>query len=194
MPLNSHASTTPSNQPIKVTLVIFSQGSFNVQNVGSLEEKVVALDVDEGLKLLKASLECKNVLSTVFLGDSVMRKGNCGSAIQSTGKVIGPKSRTKSGGMGLDTNMSPKRLSKVITQTTLFLLSLATVAFFRRPSQFFLHLCSSSIRETSKTDMEASQVNLKLLIDTKNVGSLKEKIVVLGVDEGLELLKASLEC
>ncbi|KAI9157622.1 hypothetical protein LWI28_025439 [Acer negundo] len=178
-------------KPMSTISSITLLNSFNVQNVGSLEEKVVALDVDEGLKLLKASLECKNVLSTVFLGDSVMRKGNCGSAIQSTGKVIGPKSRTKSGGMGLDTNMvmgqlrspfegircgvlnnsfseSPKRLSKVKTQTTLFLLSLATVAFFRRPSQFFLHLCSSSIRETSKTDMEASQVNLKLLIDTKS--------------------------
>ncbi|KAK1570562.1 hypothetical protein Q3G72_003810 [Acer saccharum] len=88
----------------------------------------------------------------------------------------------------------PKTLSKVKTQTTLFLLSLAAVAFFRRPSQLFLHLWSSSIRETLKTYMETSQVNLKLLIDTKNVGSLKEKIVVLGVDEGLELLKASLEC
>ncbi|KAK0591772.1 hypothetical protein LWI29_007740 [Acer saccharum] len=64
--------------------------------------------------------------------------------------------------------MGPKTLSKVNTQTTLFLLSLATVAFFRRPSQLFLHLWSSSIRETLKTYMETSQVNLKLLIDTKS--------------------------
>ncbi|KAK4835097.1 hypothetical protein QYF36_005160 [Acer negundo] len=40
---------------------------FNVQNVGSLEEKTVDFGVDEGLKLLKASLECKNVLTSVFL-------------------------------------------------------------------------------------------------------------------------------
>ncbi|KAK0593491.1 hypothetical protein LWI29_037600 [Acer saccharum] len=49
--------------------------SFNVQNIGSLEEKFVALDVDEGLKLLKASLECKNVLTTVFLGNIGVEKG-----------------------------------------------------------------------------------------------------------------------
>ncbi|KAK0591480.1 hypothetical protein LWI29_002705 [Acer saccharum] len=56
-------------KPLSTISSITLLNSFNVQNVGSLEEKVVALDVDEGLKLLKASLECKNVLSTVFLGN-----------------------------------------------------------------------------------------------------------------------------
>ncbi|KAL5733327.1 hypothetical protein ACOSQ2_033019 [Xanthoceras sorbifolium] len=35
-----------------------------------LEEKVVALGVDEGLQLLKASMESKTVLTSVFLGNT----------------------------------------------------------------------------------------------------------------------------
>ncbi|KAK3232256.1 hypothetical protein Dsin_004137 [Dipteronia sinensis] len=60
--------------PMSTISSIALLNSFNVQNVCSLEEKVVALDVDEGLKLLKASLECKNVLTTVFLGNIVVEK------------------------------------------------------------------------------------------------------------------------
>ncbi|BFG22462.1 hypothetical protein CerSpe_087360 [Prunus speciosa] len=41
---------------------------FNVK-VGALEEKVVDLGMDEGLKLLKASLETSTVLTNVFLGN-----------------------------------------------------------------------------------------------------------------------------
>ncbi|KDO67763.1 hypothetical protein CISIN_1g047373mg, partial [Citrus sinensis] len=41
---------------------------FNVKDVGGLEEKVVNLGVNEGLKLLKASLDCRTVLTSVFLG------------------------------------------------------------------------------------------------------------------------------
>ncbi|KAK6144354.1 hypothetical protein DH2020_021174 [Rehmannia glutinosa] len=40
---------------------------FNVKEVGALEEKVVNLGMDEAVKLLKASLETKNVLTRVFL-------------------------------------------------------------------------------------------------------------------------------
>ncbi|TXG49685.1 hypothetical protein EZV62_025560 [Acer yangbiense] len=61
-------------KPMSTISSITLLNSFNVQNVGSLEEKVVALDVDEGLKLLKASLECKNVLTTVFLGNIEVEK------------------------------------------------------------------------------------------------------------------------
>nr|XP_023907210.1 uncharacterized protein LOC112018912 [Quercus suber]POF17441.1 hypothetical protein CFP56_67128 [Quercus suber] len=40
---------------------------FNVKDVGALEEKVVRLGIDEGVKLLKTSLRSKNVLTDVFL-------------------------------------------------------------------------------------------------------------------------------
>ncbi|CAH1419703.1 unnamed protein product [Lactuca virosa] len=40
---------------------------FNVKEVGCLEEKVVSLKMKEGLMLLKASLQSKNVLTSVFL-------------------------------------------------------------------------------------------------------------------------------
>ncbi|KAI8539933.1 hypothetical protein RHMOL_Rhmol09G0221300 [Rhododendron molle] len=41
---------------------------FNVTNVASLEEKVVSFGMDEGLKLLKATLHSNMVLTSVFLG------------------------------------------------------------------------------------------------------------------------------
>ncbi|KAK2987788.1 hypothetical protein RJ640_030678, partial [Escallonia rubra] len=41
---------------------------FNVKEVGVLEEKEVEFGMDEGLKLLKASLQSKTVLTDVFLG------------------------------------------------------------------------------------------------------------------------------
>ncbi|CAN1269170.1 hypothetical protein LINPERPRIM_LOCUS13484 [Linum perenne] len=40
----------------------------NIQQAGSLEEKVVEIGIDEGLNLLKASLQSKTVLTNVFLG------------------------------------------------------------------------------------------------------------------------------
>ncbi|RAL51232.1 hypothetical protein DM860_010734 [Cuscuta australis] len=42
----------------------------NVTDFGSLEVKVVSLDNNVGLKLLKAALETNSVLTTVFLGKS----------------------------------------------------------------------------------------------------------------------------
>ncbi|MBA0665280.1 hypothetical protein Goklo_005162, partial [Gossypium klotzschianum] len=41
---------------------------FNVTDVGALREKVVDLGMNEALRLLKASLESKTVLTSVFLG------------------------------------------------------------------------------------------------------------------------------
>ncbi|CAH9091293.1 unnamed protein product [Cuscuta epithymum] len=41
----------------------------NVKDFGSLEVKVVHLEADVGLKLLKASLQTESVLTTVFLGN-----------------------------------------------------------------------------------------------------------------------------
>ncbi|KAA0062236.1 putative DNA polymerase zeta catalytic subunit [Cucumis melo var. makuwa] len=40
---------------------------FNIKDVDSLEEKVITLDVDEGVELLEASLQSKTVLTNAFL-------------------------------------------------------------------------------------------------------------------------------
>ncbi|KAM6567944.1 hypothetical protein CsatA_027072 [Cannabis sativa] len=41
--------------------------TFNVKDVGALEERTVSVGINEGLKLLKASLQTKMVLTDVFL-------------------------------------------------------------------------------------------------------------------------------
>nr|POE45073.1 hypothetical protein CFP56_25005 [Quercus suber] len=43
------------------------RNKFNVKDIGALDEKVVHLDMDVGLKLLKASLQSKSILTDVFL-------------------------------------------------------------------------------------------------------------------------------
>ncbi|XP_059456659.1 uncharacterized protein LOC132186674 [Corylus avellana] len=53
----------PSSSSILVTLLT----KFNVKDVGDVEEKVVDLGMDEGVKLLKASLQSNAVLTDVFL-------------------------------------------------------------------------------------------------------------------------------
>uniref|UniRef100_A0A0A0KLM0 Uncharacterized protein n=2 Tax=Cucumis sativus TaxID=3659 RepID=A0A0A0KLM0_CUCSA len=40
---------------------------FNIKDVDSLEEKVITLDVNEGVELLEASLQSKTVLTNAFL-------------------------------------------------------------------------------------------------------------------------------
>nr|XP_029120204.1 uncharacterized protein LOC105044555 [Elaeis guineensis] len=42
--------------------------NFNIKDLGSLEESTVELGLEEGLELLKASLQSKTVLTDVFLG------------------------------------------------------------------------------------------------------------------------------
>ncbi|XP_030931604.1 uncharacterized protein LOC115957494 [Quercus lobata] len=54
-------------KPMSTISSITLLNRFNVKDVGALEEKVVHLGIDEGVKLLKASLQSKNVLTDVFL-------------------------------------------------------------------------------------------------------------------------------
>ncbi|KAK1409501.1 hypothetical protein QVD17_36027 [Tagetes erecta] len=55
-------------KPMSTISSITMLNKFNVkEQVGGLEEKVVSLEMKEGLMLLKASLQCKNVLTSVFL-------------------------------------------------------------------------------------------------------------------------------
>ncbi|KAI3748696.1 hypothetical protein L6452_11958 [Arctium lappa] len=54
-------------KPMSTISSITMLNKFNVKKIGDLEEKVVSLEMKEGLMLLNASFECKNVLTTVFL-------------------------------------------------------------------------------------------------------------------------------
>ncbi|CAK9176521.1 unnamed protein product [Ilex paraguariensis] len=58
-------------QPMSTISCITLLNKFNVKEVGALEERVVDLGMTEGSKLLKASLQSKSVLTSVFLGDTV---------------------------------------------------------------------------------------------------------------------------
>lgn len=54
-------------RPMSTISSITMLNKFNVKEVGVLEEKVVYLGMDEGVKLLKASLQSKTVLTDVFM-------------------------------------------------------------------------------------------------------------------------------
>ncbi|XP_027936419.1 uncharacterized protein LOC114191447 [Vigna unguiculata] len=54
-------------QPMSSISSITLLNKFNVKEVGVLQEKVVELDMNKGVDLLKASMESKMVLTTVFL-------------------------------------------------------------------------------------------------------------------------------
>ncbi|KAL5800080.1 hypothetical protein ACOSQ4_032964 [Xanthoceras sorbifolium] len=58
-------------KPLSTITSITMLNKFNVKDVGALEERVVDIGINEGLKLLKASLECKNVMTSVFLGNKL---------------------------------------------------------------------------------------------------------------------------
>ncbi|CAN1269403.1 hypothetical protein LINPERPRIM_LOCUS13569 [Linum perenne] len=54
-------------KPMSAISSITLLNRFNVQQVGALEERVIEIGMDEGLKLLKASLQSRTVLTNVFL-------------------------------------------------------------------------------------------------------------------------------
>ncbi|KAM7492086.1 hypothetical protein LguiA_035007 [Lonicera macranthoides] len=56
-------------KPMSTLSSITLLNKFNIKEVGGLEEKVVNLGMDEGLKLLKTSLQSKMVLPNMFLGN-----------------------------------------------------------------------------------------------------------------------------
>ncbi|KAK8662363.1 hypothetical protein V6N13_091941 [Hibiscus sabdariffa] len=56
-------------KPTSTISSITMLNKFNVKEVGALQEKVVHFGMDEGLKLLKCSLQSKAVLTSVFLGN-----------------------------------------------------------------------------------------------------------------------------
>ncbi|CAL4965309.1 unnamed protein product [Urochloa decumbens] len=58
-------TVTPMSAISSITLL----NTFAVKDIGDLQEKTVQLGYDEGLAILKASLESKTVLTDVFLGN-----------------------------------------------------------------------------------------------------------------------------
>ncbi|GLT50894.1 hypothetical protein SLA2020_243490 [Shorea laevis] len=55
-------------KPISTISSISMLNKFNIEEVSSLEERVVDVGKDRGLKLLKASLQSKTALTDEFLG------------------------------------------------------------------------------------------------------------------------------
>ncbi|CAK9187478.1 unnamed protein product [Ilex paraguariensis] len=56
-------------KPMSTISSITMLNKFNVKDVGALEERVVDFGMNEGVKLLNASMQSKTVLTTVFLGN-----------------------------------------------------------------------------------------------------------------------------
>ncbi|CAK9176526.1 unnamed protein product [Ilex paraguariensis] len=58
-------------QPMSTISCVTLLNKFNVKDMGALEERVVHLEMKEGVKILKASLQSKNVFTSVFLENMV---------------------------------------------------------------------------------------------------------------------------
>ncbi|XVE52741.1 hypothetical protein DITRI_Ditri02bG0147700 [Diplodiscus trichospermus] len=63
-------TVTPMSTILNITML----NKFKVKEVGALQERVIYLGMNEGVKLLKASLQSKTVLTVVFLTQKVGRK------------------------------------------------------------------------------------------------------------------------
>ncbi|KAL5066729.1 hypothetical protein RYX36_017616 [Vicia faba] len=55
------------HEPMSTISSITLLNKFNIKEIGTLQEKVVEMGMDEGIKLLKASLQSKMVLTSVFI-------------------------------------------------------------------------------------------------------------------------------
>ncbi|GMI95183.1 hypothetical protein HRI_003187600 [Hibiscus trionum] len=65
-------TVTPS--PMSSISSITMLNKFNVKQVDALQEKVVTVCINEGVELLKASLQSKTVLTDVFLAQKAGKK------------------------------------------------------------------------------------------------------------------------
>ncbi|CAK9323739.1 unnamed protein product [Citrullus colocynthis] len=61
-------SVSPMSTISSITLL----NQLNIKDVGVLEEKLITLNVNERVKLLRASLQSKTVLTDVFLGNETL--------------------------------------------------------------------------------------------------------------------------
>ncbi|CAL5210260.1 unnamed protein product [Lathyrus oleraceus] len=62
-------------QPMSTISSITLLNKFNIKEIGALQEKNVEMGMDEGIKLLKASLQSKMVLTSVFLEKKIDLQG-----------------------------------------------------------------------------------------------------------------------
>ncbi|XP_022764289.1 uncharacterized protein LOC111309518 [Durio zibethinus] len=60
-------------RPMSTISSITLLNRFNVKDVGVLEERVIDMGMDEGVKLLRASMQSRTVLTEVFLGKKVTK-------------------------------------------------------------------------------------------------------------------------
>ncbi|XP_054785581.1 uncharacterized protein LOC129292087 [Prosopis cineraria] len=63
-------------QPMSPISCITLLSKFNIKDASSLQEMVVEFGIQEGIQLLKASLQCNNALTSVFLKDIKFKKGS----------------------------------------------------------------------------------------------------------------------
>ncbi|CAO2161091.1 unnamed protein product [Urochloa humidicola] len=69
--VTDNLTVTPMSAGSSITLL----NTFAVKDVGDLQEKTVQLGYNEGLAILKASLQSKTVLTDVFLADKKAHGG-----------------------------------------------------------------------------------------------------------------------
>ncbi|KAI3695866.1 hypothetical protein L1987_78869 [Smallanthus sonchifolius] len=62
-----------SVSPMFTISSITSLNKYNIKDLGALDEKVVHIGMNEGLELLKHSLNSKTLLTNVFLGEVVVK-------------------------------------------------------------------------------------------------------------------------
>ncbi|EOY18350.1 Uncharacterized protein TCM_042955 [Theobroma cacao] len=60
-------------RPMSTISSITLLNKFKIKDVGVLEERVIDMGMDEGVKLLKASMQSKAVLTDVFLEKMVAK-------------------------------------------------------------------------------------------------------------------------
>ncbi|OMP02634.1 hypothetical protein COLO4_10952 [Corchorus olitorius] len=60
-------------RPMSTISSITLMNKFNIKDIGVLQEKVIDMGMDQGVKLLKAALQSKTVLTDVFLGKKVSK-------------------------------------------------------------------------------------------------------------------------
>ncbi|KAH1045739.1 hypothetical protein J1N35_036523 [Gossypium stocksii] len=55
-------------RPMSAKSIITLLNHLNIKDTGDLEEKVITVGANEGVELLRASMQTKTVLTAVFLG------------------------------------------------------------------------------------------------------------------------------
>ncbi|KAB1217965.1 hypothetical protein CJ030_MR3G014625 [Morella rubra] len=175
-------------RPMSTISSITLLNKFNVKEVGSLEEREVNVDMAEGLKILSTSLHSKTVLTSVFLGSKgaeaedledlgAQERYGCskyvsdkyGSACPSCGKGMSYEVQSTAANHAKTGSTSERGYVKdLVTYMVMDDLSVTPISMIAGIA--VLNKCN--IREFDE---------------------LEEMMVDFGIDEGLQLLRASLQ-